>query len=236
MKPWVLAVGLSLTLHLGLVLALRGETVAPSPLKGERRTRASREEGVGVRGDTFVNFTPVAAGEPKKAEVAAVAKLSAPRTPLIPPVTPSEVEVPSETPVTADVAALEGNGGPSTPLGVSGGGAAAPTALGGNGGAPADPVSGAEVDLTALMHARLAAMADRCYPPAARRFQQRGTVQLSFCTDANGATASSTVTQSSGAELLDAAARGCVVDSAAPFPREAASRCFSVPVRFGARQ
>jgi TonB family protein len=86
------------------------------------------------------------------------------------------------------------------------------------------------------MHARLAAMADRCYPPAARRFQQRGTVQLSFCTDATGATASRTVTQSSGAELLHAAAQGCVVDSAAPFPREAASRCFSVPVRFGARQ
>ena len=92
------------------------------------------------------------------------------------------------------------------------------------------------VDVTALVHDRLAALADRCYPAAARRFQQRGTVQLSFCTDANGGAASTAITQSSGAELLDAAARGCVVENAVPFPREAASRCFSVPVRFGARQ
>jgi TonB family protein len=83
------------------------------------------------------------------------------------------------------------------------------------------------------VHARLAAVADRCYPAAARRFQQRGTVQLAFCTDANGSAISTNVTQSSGAELLDAAARGCVLENAVPFPREAASRCFTVPVRFG---
>jgi TonB family protein len=91
------------------------------------------------------------------------------------------------------------------------------------------------VDLSALVHARLAAMADRCYPQAARRFSQRGTVELSFCLDAKGATASSEVTRSSGAELLDAAARGCVLEGAAPFEPEAASHCFTVPVRFGAR-
>ena len=87
----------------------------------------------------------------------------------------------------------------------------------------------------ALVHARLAAVADGCYPAVARRYQQRGTVQLSFCTDASGGAASSSITVSSGAEVLDAAARGCVVQRASPFPAVAASRCFSVPVRFGAR-
>lgn len=89
--------------------------------------------------------------------------------------------------------------------------------------------------MIALVHARLAAAADRCYPAAARRFQQRGTVHVSFCTDASGAAASATVTASSGAELLDTAARTCVVESASPFPREASAHCFSVPVRFGLR-
>jgi TonB family protein len=91
------------------------------------------------------------------------------------------------------------------------------------------------VDVNTLVHAKLAAMAERCYPPAARRFQQRGTVELSFCLDATGATASSQVTKSSGADLLDAAARGCVLEGAAPFTPDAASRCYTVPVRFGAR-
>jgi TonB family protein len=86
-----------------------------------------------------------------------------------------------------------------------------------------------------MVYARLAALAERCYPAAARRFRQRGTVELGFCTDAHGGTVSSEVKHSSGAALLDAAAKGCVIEGAAPFPLEAASRCFSVPVRFGAQ-
>jgi TonB family protein len=96
-------------------------------------------------------------------------------------------------------------------------------------------IVGPSPEVIALVHARLAAVADGCYPAVARRYQQRGTVQLSFCTDASGGAASSKVTVSSGAEVLDAAARGCVVEKASPFPAVAASRCFSVPVRFGAR-
>jgi periplasmic protein TonB len=90
-------------------------------------------------------------------------------------------------------------------------------------------------DVNALVHARLAAVADRCYPAAARRFQQRGTVQLGFCADANGAATNTAITQSSGAPLLDGAATSCVLSAAAPFPAEAAGRCFTVPVRFGAK-
>jgi TonB family protein len=90
-----------------------------------------------------------------------------------------------------------------------------------------------EVDVGALVHAQLLAAADRCYPSASRRFRQRGVVELSFCLDALGAPVSSQVTHSSGAPLLDAAARGCVVHEAGRFPAVAASQCFAVPVRFG---
>jgi len=39
----------------------------------------------------------------------------------------------------------------------------------------------------------------------------------------------------SGQSMLDEAARTCVVERAVPFPDQAAGRCFTVPVRFGAR-
>lgn len=83
------------------------------------------------------------------------------------------------------------------------------------------------------MHARLLAAAVKCYPAAARRFRQKGTVSLSFCADGSGAARDAKVTQSSGSALLDDAATGCVVENAAPFPPEAAGQCFALPVRFG---
>lgn len=215
MRSWVVAVVLSLALHLALVAAFRVEALPPTPPRGER---------VGERGDTFVSFTPVTVVERKKALVSPLPRggegargasdvRSDVRSDVQPDVTSGEVEASGEGAGSSEPAPERSE----SAVGVE----------------PADPGPGPE--LIALVHARLAALADRCYPAAARRFQQRGTVQLAFCTDAAGGTASSSITQSSGASLLDAAARGCVIEQAAPFPPQAASRCFSVPVRFGAR-
>jgi TonB family protein len=84
-----------------------------------------------------------------------------------------------------------------------------------------------------LLHARLSASAEKCYPTAAKRFRQRGTVQLSFCADIRGQATHTVVKTSSGFELLDRAALDCVVANASPFPTEAAGHCFALPVRFG---
>ncbi|MDP2272502.1 MAG: energy transducer TonB [Archangium sp.] len=217
MKAWVLAVGLSLGLHGGLVLMFRGEEVVVVPAQSRV-------------GDGFVNFTPVVA----------------PAAPVaVAPVVPKVVRArPGADLGMAPVVAEEG---PAIARGLL---QELPLPPGGEGIEGVDEVSegnpgphpdpppkgeGDAVDVVALVHSRLAAMAEGCYPAAARRFQQRGTVQLSFCLDASGGAASTSITQSSGAALLDAAAQGCVVQKAAPFPPEAASRCFSVPVRFGAR-
>ena len=200
-----------LALALGLSVALHLGFVVllpPSPPAGER---------VGVRGggDGFVSFTPVLVESKPEVKVTARAM---PRRAVA-------ITVAAEGPaVPMEVAAEEGAA------------AVVPHPPGGEGARALAPAPIPVPDnVPALVHARLAAMADRCYPAAARRYQQRGTVQLSFCTNAQGGASSSEVTQSSGAALLDAAARGCVVENAAPFPPEAASRCFTVPIRFGER-
>ena len=102
---------------------------------------------------------------------------------------------------------------------------------GGEGVAP----PAAKVDDAALVHARLAEAARRCYPAAARRFRQRGTVTLSFCADPTGGVIDAAVKESSGASLLDDSALHCVLAAAAPLPPEAASHCYAVPVRFEAQ-
>ncbi len=93
------------------------------------------------------------------------------------------------------------------------------------------PVADLEA-VTARVHARLAAAARDCYPAAARRFRQLGRVPVRFCVGANLA-AERLVLSPSGLALLDDAARECVVPRAAPFPAEAATRCFEVAVDFG---
>jgi TonB family protein len=92
-----------------------------------------------------------------------------------------------------------------------------------------------KVDDAALVHARLAEAARRCYPAAARRFRQHGTVTVSFCADSSGGVIDAAVKESSGAQLLDDSALHCVLATAAPFPPEAASHCYAVPVRFDAQ-
>ncbi|MFT3711038.1 MAG: TonB family protein [Archangium sp.] len=100
---------------------------------------------------------------------------------------------------------------------------------GGAAPAPAAPTP----DFDALVHGRLVNAAAQCYPAAARRFKQQGTVELSFCADASGALNQGSVKKSSGSELLDRAATECVLARASPFPSGAEGRCYSLPVRFG---
>ncbi len=212
MKPWVLALGVSLALHLAIAVAFRSEALAPEP------------RPVAKRGDGFVSFTTVSVAEPPKAVAPAPARAF--KANVAVPSLAVAVEALSDSPVAVENGAPAVEPGPKPGVGAP----AAPGPEQPRGGSgPVDP----SAEVIALVHARLAAAAERCYPAAARRFRQRGTVQLSFCTDDRGGTSSTSVTQSSGAELLDAAARGCVLENAAPFPPEASTRCFSVPVRFG---
>ncbi len=220
MRPWALALSGSLALHLAAVAAFRAEEVTPVP--------AAKVE---QRGEGFVSFTAVSLvakqlSPPAKVVAAAVRAVKPAAVPESADPNPDR----SSRAESRDEAELEAGapaGEPSPSLGPTGDSQAEASS------APGPPSGGTADEVIALVHARLAAVADRCYPAAARRFQQRGTVQLSFCTDVNGGTAKARVTQSSGAELLDAAARGCVLENAVPFPREASARCFSVPVRFG---
>jgi outer membrane biosynthesis protein TonB len=102
-------------------------------------------------------------------------------------------------------------------------------------GTAGSPGARTAVDLeavTRVVHARLAGAARDCYPPAARRFRQVGRVPLRFCVS-DALAAEQVVVTPSGAGLLDEAARECVVRRAAPFPAEAAARCFEVAVDFG---
>jgi TonB family protein len=88
------------------------------------------------------------------------------------------------------------------------------------------------MDLTEL-HARLARAAERCYPEQARRFRREGVSTVVFCLDPQGRPTEVTVRASSGVAALDAAATGCVVPGAAPFPP--LPGCYRLPVRFGPR-
>lgn len=111
------------------------------------------------------------------------------------------------------------------------------TGTGAGPGAAATPGAGAGADqldpsVAAEVHARLARAASDCYPAQARRFRQQGQVPVSFCVEGTGAAAKVVVT-SSGAALLDEAARGCVMQRAEPFPAAAAGACFAVKVEFG---
>jgi len=132
--------------------------------------------------------------------------------------------------------------GDSVAAGTAAGGAS-PGAAAGPGGAAGGASTGAAAgvgpggaaDVVSLVHARLAANAERCYPAVAKRFQQRGTVEVRFCVDAHGAVRDETVQRSSGAGVLDAAVSTCVLPAALPFPESARGACFTVPVRFGAR-
>lgn len=119
---------------------------------------------------------------------------------------------------------------------VAAGNVAGGTVAGGNVAGAGGATSGAPgADVVGLVHARLAAGAERCYPAAARRYQQRGTAEVRFCVDASGQGVTPALVKTSGSSLLDAAVGGCVLPAASPFPGPAQGHCFTVPVRFGCK-
>lgn len=84
-------------------------------------------------------------------------------------------------------------------------------------------------DKTAELHRRLAESARSCYPAAARRFGQRGEVEVAFCLS-GGRLASVELLGTTRAPALDKAAQDCVVQGAMPLPLS--EGCFRVPVLF----
>lgn len=251
-RAWLWAAGASVALHALALLAL-----AP---RAERTPPATAASAVS-RADTLLPVMvlspagPSASG-PRTGEVAsapgeAPSEVKQPRPPsrtsgheaeaakqtdleaveAASDVAPSEV---SAAPAAEGVGAEGGSGvgGDGVATGVEAGrgvGAGGPSGEGGAVGGGVTP------DITGLVHARLAAGAVRCYPPAARRFAQRGTATVRFCVDGQGAASAPAVVETSGSRLLDAAVGDCVLPRASPFPEAARGACFTAPVHFGAR-
>jgi hypothetical protein len=127
-----------------------------------------------------------------------------------------------------------------------GGGAAASTPSEGSGAPgdpqgtlPAGPVPGTggsgPPSLLGELSARLARSAARCAPAGLVR-SSRGSapeVPLHFCLDATGRPSAVDLEGTTGSELLDRAARECVVPGAAPLPP--LPGCYTVAVRFPVR-
>lgn len=239
MKPWAVALGASVALHGAALVVLAPtaheatsvhEAARPRPVTFTRVSlaRGAKAEPTPATGDAPPAAPRLRPAPPRAASVEPRAAASGPTTPE-----PEAVGGPEAHDGAPTVVAGSGEGAPDGGGGGSSG--SEPSADAASSVGPATSGEAPAAELLALMHARLAAVADGCYPATARRFKQRGTVQLSFCADERGGAREIRVTESSGAELLDAAARTCVVERAAPFPAEAARRCFTVPVRFGAR-
>ncbi len=221
----LLAVGLSLTLHATALFALAGrpsvhrdQPVRPRPVELEVLRLAAVISP--SRAAPQNSATRVAA-------VPGVARVASPARPasLAPPPMPAAgLTLPVGSPVTDEPPAPTE---PGEPAGQRAGSAVAATAPPPGGNEP----KGAALDTTELSR-RLQQGARHCYPKAAERFRQRGTVEVSFCLDGAGALRTPTVAGSSGFALLDTAATSCVVPGAAPFEEPAFGRCFTLAVRF----
>jgi len=256
LPPWAWAVLVSLAAHALLFVALlvvRLPTlqlpVTPPPDAPPKPTVFR----VGVWSPT----------RPAEGAPAPSAPAATPRGPVKPPAAPV-ADSPSSTPAQAEQtsppvveaagtadgppagsepAAPERTGGESSAPGggPAEGSAASTVGAGGTTPTSGDAVSsgagsaGPGADVVGLVHARLAAGAERCYPAAARRYQQRGTAEVRFCVDASGLARETSLVKPSGSSLLDAAVGDCVLPAASPFPASAQGHCFTVPVRFGAK-
>lgn len=236
---WPVAVGVSVAVHAAIALALLaflGRAVAPEskpvlqkPTVVEVFRVGSLMPRAGKSGPAPTIAPNPGAPRPSPRPVARVEQpapqadqpLDEGSEPALPDTAASGDGSPtsSETPSTTG-----GEGGTGTEAGAGNGTGATPGA--GAGTDQLDPSVAAEV------HARLARAASDCYPAQARRFRQQGQVPVSFCVEGAGS-ASKVVVTSSGAALLDEAARGCVMQRAEPFPAAAAGSCFAVKVEFG---
>lgn len=234
-----LALGASLLLHLValLVFALR-----PSPAAVESKSvrpvvvtiPVGLREPARVERPVAPPGVDVASGEvalppplPRPARPAEAA-------PLVAPPASAGAEGPAVAePTSAPASAAVGGGGPGGGDGLQGEGPAGPPAAGVVGGEGRAVAVDPSVDVA--VHARLQAAASSCVPAVARRLKVVGVSTVRFCLRGGGELEPPTLQATSGQGLLDDAALGCVVQKAWPFPAAASGRCFTVPVRFGAR-
>jgi hypothetical protein len=131
-----------------------------------------------------------------------------------------------------DEAPAEGVPGPAAP-GAPGGPGVAPGPRGALSPEPSPGTGGSGApSLLGELNRRLAWSAARCTPSGAVR-SSRGSspeVPLHFCLDASGRPSAVGLEGTTGSELLDRAARECVVPGAAPLPP--LPGCYTVAVRF----
>lgn len=236
---WPVAVGVSVAVHAAIALALLaflGRAVAPESKPVLQKPTVVEVFRVG-------SLMP-RAGKSAAAPTAPVAPNPGAPRPSPRPVARVEQPAPQadqpldegNEPALPDTAA-SGDGSPTSSETPSATGSPTGTGTEAGTGAGATPGAGAGTDqldpsVAAEVHARLARAASDCYPAQARRFRQQGQVPVSFCVEGAGS-ASKVVVTSSGAALLDEAARGCVMQRAEPFPAAAAGSCFAVKVEFG---
>lgn len=241
-RAWLWALAASVGLHvvvLSALLTTRLPTVRlPTGAAPAEAKRTLFKVGVQSRPKEVAGAPLAAADEATKPGGARTKEASpAPPVPALEQASPDlapggEAPPPAESGegVAESPTAQSSPGGQGVP---SGEGASGPVAA--PGAAAAEATGGAGLEVAAQVHARLAAAAERCYPASARRYQQRGTVEVRFCVDGQGAARDAQVLRTSGAGLLDAAVGDCVLPAAAPLPEVARGRCFTVPVRFGLR-
>ncbi len=213
--------GLSIAVSVALHLVLAAGVFALAPRKSAATAAPSASAALPVATRVSLFPRPVersvarAEAPPRRLRVVKAAAVVASSEPAATAGTAAAPDV-AATPVDA-VPALTAGGAGNEPAAVPAAAAVAPART---------------VDIGAL-HAALAASALRCYPAAARRFNLTGEVTVDFCLEPSGALRSATLAGTTGQDILDAAARECVVTGALPLPAEAFGGCYAVPVRFG---
>jgi hypothetical protein len=147
-------------------------------------------------------------------------------------------------PAAAGNPAAVGASGPATapgagapgPVGASAAGAAQATAPGANAGGTDNGTDGqSSASLLGALSQRLAWSAARCAPAEVVRTTHHAIpgVPLHFCLDAAGRPSDVGLLGTTGSDVLDRAARDCVVPGALPLP--AVPGCYTVEVRFPTR-
>jgi hypothetical protein len=139
-------------------------------------------------------------------------------------------------PVGASAPAAAPGAGASGPVGASAAGAAQAAAPGANTAATADGADGqSSASLLGALSQRLAWSAARCAPGEVVRTTRHAIpgVPLHFCLDAAGRPSEVGLLGTTGSDVLDRAARDCVVPGALPLP--AVPGCYTVEVRFPTR-
>lgn len=139
------------------------------------------------------------------------------------------------TAVQSDVWVLSGSARPG-PVGASAAGAAQAAVPGANTAGTGDGAGGqSSASLLEELSQRLAWSAARCAPAEVVRTTRHAIpgVPLHFCLDAAGRPSDVGLLGTTGSDVLDRAARDCVVPGALPLP--AVPGCYTVEVRFPTR-